>query len=410
MKIKIITLFLAFSCSSTYAHTHYPVHILPDQPIEGDALDLVTAQASNIFASDHVKASLDAGKRNMDWLAYMNSFKKEGEKIQLTKPGELQSYPIDQPNIYSPDTIRESYKEISETIPESMRKVIFQRGRFPKEPTEDLETYIFWAKKVDKLYQSAARWTLIKPHLNWYKHYKAADIRGYYYLNKDENVEQNLENFSSLPEQTQSEYAKHLVNLCENKEGVFGCEKKFAAAVEENTILDFFFHYYPTGKKVFDSNFLIEAKRSDLVWTSAEPNRATIPVRDSKNSEINHFLEFNTEDEWKWGDWQLDLLLTPNADIYLRFVAGVTPNVNTLAGNRITMDANAPLTEWNTQWTIRHEFGHVLGLPDCYVEFYDGNLKAMVNYQIDTENLMCSRAGKMQEIHYNELKRAYFKQ
>ncbi len=93
----------------------------------------------------------------------------------------------------------------------------------------------------------------------------------------------------------------------------------------------------------------------------------------------------------------------------LVFEAGVVPHVNGLGGDTITMDSNQPIEEYESQWTIRHEFGHVLGLPDCYHEFYDVDLKAYVNYQLDITDLMCSRAGNMKERIYLELKKAYTK-
>ncbi len=71
------------------------------------------------------------------------------------------------------------------------------------------------------------------------------------------------------------------------------------------------------------------------------------------------------------------------------------------------MDANQALEEYNAQWTIRHEFGHVLGLPDCYHEFYDVKLNAYVNYELDSSDIMCSRAGNFKPRIYQELKRVY---
>jgi hypothetical protein len=50
---------------------------------------------------------------------------------------------------------------------------------------------------------------------------------------------------------------------------------------------------------------------------------------------------------------------------------------------------------------------HVIGLPDCYHEFYDTNLEAYVNYQLDISDLMCSRAGNIKERIYTELKKVY---
>lgn len=73
------------------------------------------------------------------------------------------------------------------------------------------------------------------------------------------------------------------------------------------------------------------------------------------------------------------------------------------------MDSNTDIQEYGVRWTIRHEFGHILRLPDCYTEFYDTKEQVMVNYQLDTTDLMCSRAGLMNERIYQELKKHYQK-
>ena len=57
----------------------------------------------------------------------------------------------------------------------------------------------------------------------------------------------------------------------------------------------------------------------------------------------------------------------------------------------------------SSQWTIRHEYGHVLGLPDCYIEFYDEDLGLMIHYQLDVTNLMSSRRGKLQQKQFDQL-------
>ena len=44
-----------------------------------------------------------------------------------------------------------------------------------------------------------------------------------------------------------------------------------------------------------------------------------------------------------------------------------------------------------------------MGLPDCYFEFYDEQNQMGVSYQIDTTDLMCSRAGNFNERLYKEL-------
>jgi bacillopeptidase F (M6 metalloprotease family) len=73
------------------------------------------------------------------------------------------------------------------------------------------------------------------------------------------------------------------------------------------------------------------------------------------------------------------------------------------------MDANQSIEEDDSKLVIRHEFGHILGFPDCYHEFYDTELDGFVNYQLDTTDIMCSGTGAMTERMYKELKRVYFK-
>jgi hypothetical protein len=73
----------------------------------------------------------------------------------------------------------------------------------------------------------------------------------------------------------------------------------------------------------------------------------------------------------------------------------------------IVMDANLDFQDPSTSIMIQHEFGHILGLKDCYVQFYDPTEKVFINYQLDTANIMCSRAGRVLPQHVAELKHAY---
>jgi hypothetical protein len=71
------------------------------------------------------------------------------------------------------------------------------------------------------------------------------------------------------------------------------------------------------------------------------------------------------------------------------------------------MDSLYSIESNTSRWTIRHEYGHVLGFTDCYLEFYDTIEKAMVYYEIEVDNLMCSRSGRLKPIHQQLLQSAY---
>ncbi|RYZ76512.1 MAG: hypothetical protein EOP05_04815 [Proteobacteria bacterium] len=149
--------------------------------------------------------------------------------------------------------------------------------------------------------------------------------------------------------------------------------------------------------------------RDDITWSPRDPQTLHYPFLKPSKSDLVSYLSDNIEDEFKMPGFQLRLDFTSqdNGEVSrLVYQTGVTPHAER---GRIVMDENEPITEWSSQWTIRHEFGHLLGFPDCYVEFYDDSLKAIVNYQLDVTDLMCSRKGVFQKHHYDRLKAAYYK-
>ena len=57
--------------------------------------------------------------------------------------------------------------------------------------------------------------------------------------------------------------------------------------------------------------------------------------------------------------------------------------------------------------TVAHEAGHLLGFPDCYLEYVDENTNEAVYYEINQHNIMCSLSGSVETIHYDEIKKIY---
>jgi hypothetical protein len=290
-----------------------------------------------------------------------------------------------------------------------MIKIIFEEEAFTNSPPVALADYVVWARKVDKAYQTATRWTLMQPYLTEMAQQQRYDVRGYYFLNKEVDLEAKLADWENLPKTEKLRLSEHLIGICINAAGLRGvCETDLQFSIEGKRLDKFFDRYWLNAKATWDAFFSLPKIRSEAVWTSANPDLMEVPFRNTE-PHIEKFLAENIEAEWKWDNWQLKLKFEPKADIRVEFVSGTTPHVNGIAGNTITMDANSPLTEWDVQWTIRHEYGHVLGFEDCYVEFYDSVKKEFTNYQLDGTNLMCSRAGKFKQTHFDELKKKYFK-
>jgi hypothetical protein len=249
----------------------------------------------------------------------------------------------------------------------------------------------------------------MEPYLGLYAQRAEDDVRGFAFFRDHSSEVAKLPNFHTLPTSEQEGLKKSLVQVCLNSgESRRNCEKKLDTAITAQKVRDFYTKYLPDAEAKWNSFFELGAVRSDIVWNSSTGINASIPFLEPATSEIKSWLADNIQDEWKWAGFQLLLDFKPSGQMpNIRFVPGATAHVNGLGGNQITMDANRAIQHYSQRWTIRHEFGHVLGFPDCYAEFYDENDRVMVNFQLDITNLMCSRRGKLKEIHFLEMEKNY---
>jgi hypothetical protein len=377
------------------------------QPLVSDLIN------TEDVSSPQLRAILRIGKRNLEWLDHINSLRDVTNQLELSTADTQIGYPIDAPTLNNESLVLQSYTEWLTTTPESISGVLTSEVIYPDVPPTADENFLTTAREIDRIYQRASRWLLQVSYLEEYKLEKKNDIRGYYYLSREIELQSKLNNWNQLSAAERQRLQPLLVGQCFNKKTttLSACETELAQDVTANDVWNFYLKYFSVAKQTFDSFFVIPKYRTDVTWTTSSPDLFSIPFANPDNNTVKNWLRDNIQDEWKWHDWQLSLNFIDTTDkdtTHVEFVEGATPHVNALAGSVITMDGNRAIDEYSSRWTIRHEYGHVLGFPDCYIEFYDARASVMVSYQIDTENLMCSRRGHLQEIHYDELRRIYF--
>jgi hypothetical protein len=391
--------------------------LMPHLDLEMTGQEYSQALALRSPVTTDLQPVLDMGKRNLDWLVHINRMRARAPKMQepisFSNASTQQGFALDSPRIYNPKIIQAQFAVLVDEMPAEMKQVLLDGGPFTDRPPVDEPTYVHFGLRVDRVYQIAARWNLMAPYLGQLAGRRKSDVRGFYFLSKVPHLKEKLEDFSELPESERVELSGWLIGLCFMSESQSYCEKALLQAGEQDHVWAFYRRYLPRAQEVWNDFFVIPAIRSDVVWSANSPQVMTVPfVRPSK-PEIADFLKINVEDEFRWRNWRLELNYSTPPSVnttHIVFEPGTTPHVNRIAGSTITMDANAPLTEYDVQWTIRHEYGHTLGFPDCYLEFYDTDKKQIISYQMDTTNLMCSRRGHLQELHFDQLKKAYFRE
>lgn len=387
------------------------LHILPDASTAEYLMALENQSAfSFLRANPIIEKAKYLGARNLKFLEHLNRFRAADVPLRLTQRTEgYLGIPIESPRKYSPQILETRLNTLKTEMPPALRAILLEEEAFTDRLPVDEESYLLWARKINGLYQTAMRWTLVEPYLSYYRTAKTGDIRGYYFLSKEPDLEDKLRHLHESSADEQKRLGDLLVDLCQNDPTRTrkDCEARLKRAIRNKKTLAFYERHLPAGKKTWDSYYSVSNPRRDLIWNSKNSDEAVLPFRTPASNDILQFLKSNIEEEWTWGSWQLRLDFQPNAEVNVIFQPGVLPHVNQLGGNTINMDANSSLEEWDTQWTIRHEFGHVLGFNDCYVEFYDETEKAMINYQLDVTNIMCSTNGKVKDIHVDLLRAKY---
>jgi hypothetical protein len=407
--IKYIFAFGLILSQRTYAIPHLELEMSSEEYQQ-----YLNSHSSDKFSNledPAITRSLRLGERLSRWIGIINVARTSETAIRLTSAQTRRGVPIETPNIYSPTIIKEGADKIIDGLPESMKIVLTTEIDLPSNTGIDDELFIKHARLVDRNYQSAARYKSVNPYRYAYIAAAAKDVRGYYYLTQNKISENELKDVTTIENVKIEPIKEALVKICLNSGTTEpSCRNKVNLAFNNNTLSEIYVKYMTKAKNNWDSFFIIpkSAFRRDIKWDN---NIMTVPFNTPSIAKFIPYLQDNIEDEFRFNEWQLKM----NFGVFsngprLIFESGVVPHVNGLGGNEIVMDSNQPIEEYESQWTIRHEFGHVLGLPDCYHEFYDTKLEAYVNYQLDTSDLMCSRAGNMKERIFSELKHAYAKE
>ncbi len=371
--------------------------------LEARATEYTALQPPRDF-NDVLDPIISVGKRNLDWLQFINS--KRSEPLSFSSKETQHGIPMDKPNVYNTELIQASYSDLVKTLPKEMTDVLIGNSPFTENPPVDTARYLELGRQVDMVYQLTVRWNSMKRYLALLVDLKLDDVRGYFFLNADQNLQSEFATWSNLDSARKDQLVNWLTQICANSERDFDrCGQKVLKLSTENELNSFYNHYFPEAENHWNSYFKIQNARRDII--SSDSTALNVAFRDPGDASIMNFLKLNIEDEWHWLDWHLILNFTKNAMTHIEFAPGQVPHVDRVGGSTITMDRNSPLSEYNVQWTIRHEYGHTLGFLDCYIEFYDLKLGAIVSYQFDTTNLMCSRQGHLKETHFLAIKEAY---
>lgn len=387
---------------------------LRDKQLRDKQLQDKSLSTEEIRELEGLQTILKTGKRAVLWFGKVNSSRTPETRMDLNKKGNSKGMPITEPNKTNSTILIDRYNTILKEISPSIASVVTSTSDLPENAPVSDEEFVAGIRRLDVVYQHAIRWIGAKDALSWYLFRSLWDIRGYYFLKQIPDLTEKLTQFQTLPEAERKTLSEWLYGLCHN--GDFDdddCKDELTKAITKGRLVDYYNRFNKYGEKQYNSFFSIPAIRPEVFWNE---DRTVLhsPFLSPEKPDVQKWLALNVEEEWKsvWKEENFQLKLdfverSKKSIPHIEFKSGVTAHVNEIAGDTITLNGDYSIENYDMKWTIRHEYGHVLGLVDCYLEFYDVNERAMIYYELDTTNLMCSRAGKFQPLHITGLKNAY---
>ncbi|MBY0414710.1 MAG: hypothetical protein K2Q18_11110 [Bdellovibrionales bacterium] len=419
MKVFLVGILISFNlfAQTTAAPPHIgpeglrfnKLHILKVEKLIENRLSDKNLKAVETEEAKELEMLLAVGKKASQWIEVVNA-NRETNKLDLSNVKKTGGIPITTPNITNTAILMQKYSDFLKKTTPLITDVITSSQNYPTNPpVSDLE-FVNALRVLDRIYQGTVRWAGASKWLDWYANRAIYDVRGYIFLKETPNLADVLKTYPEMSKEDQAKYTGLLLGLCRNGDfEASDCLTELAGYVKRNTLYGFYTKFSKYGKSMYDLFFTVKNTRPEVYWND-ELTVLFSPFQTPKQDDVRDWLKLNVDDEWRGVGFNLTIeFQNSSSNPRIQFKEGVTANVNGIGGNLITMSTEYPINTIDQKYTIRHEYGHVLGFEDCYLEFYDNREKAMIYYEIDVDNLMCSRNGHIKDTHIEQLKKSYNK-
>jgi hypothetical protein len=202
---------------------------------------------------------------------------------------------------------------------------------------------------------------------------------------------------------------ENLIDICGKVEFLKTCKKELYAAKNLNQTINFKEKYLAKYEdQIVRPLFLLNNKHNNFNCVKSDQMvEMNIDIHNNGwNSEMFKSFMLAISDMWKSPKFKINLTEVSNIDnntVLIKLLENGISHVSESEPRTIYLSNNSDLM--GTSKVAAHEFGHILGFPDCYIEFYDIQNKELVYFELsnDNKNIMCSlKNGVMVQDSYIE--------
>lgn len=361
-----------------------------------------------VLPTDPLERAIALGARSQAWIDTLNKSRPKDKQLITSKVAKKGGIPPEEPSKYSPALIAAELAKWESSVPQEFSDVLITQIKpYTTEFTIDETDFLKLNRKIQGIYSTSIRWKSFEPWIEYLRQRKADDIRGYIFLSRESNLESDLQNFTSLDAAKQALWRGYFLQLCLNNQiDNSDCRRIIAQAITNGQIKDQVLNWMPAAKKLWDESFSVQWHGTDIAWRDAKKFILTAGIHATGDISLQRSFHDILARVWHVAESMLDADFAPNATLQIIFQPAAQAHYDRRKG-AIVMDQNSDMQDPENETVLAHEFGHALGFPDCYVEFYDDDEQAIINYQLDVQNIMCSLNGTVNASHFEELRKTY---
>ncbi len=326
---------------------------------------------------------------------------------QARRPGGAP--PLEAPWRYSFKSIENDFNFFKNQVDPKTKEILGKKSPFPPELPVARNVMDWYRERLRYIAANAIRWQFMLPYRPYLISQANKDVRGYIYLDREKNIREILAGWPSLTAERKKELEFALINQCRNAlKDPLACVLEFKKEIlDKENPLRLYDLYKVAATLNYRQFFSIDKPHSDFVLQTAGKNSLFQLLQPEHVDKADWFKDVISR-YFKLEGWGLDIeyrnkemLKNPTRVI---FKPGEFAHVNEVGGNEIYLDSIGYDLE---PFTAAHEFGHILGFKDCYLEFYDIGTEENVYYGLDGTDIMCAQSGSIQAKHLAELRRVY---
>lgn len=200
----------------------------------------------------------------------------------------------------------------------------------------------------------------------------------------------------------------NLQNLCQSTDAPTSCAVQIMVAKRQNKVQFLIDHYRSNFEsKIYNPMFKMRSKHNNFTCQKNEDSTIEMNINVMNTGYDENTFESllgSIQTTWSKNGLKINFTRVYSDNGGVLKIVQIVGGISYVSDDQpMTIHLSNDLDMMTIRRVVAHEFGHILGFPDCYIEFFNPKESQLIYYEISDKNfnLMCSvKVGALVEDDY----------